>query len=167
MYYRQMIQVAAERHTLDPQLVEAIVQVESGGQTDAFRFEPKFWSRYLAKLPDYRGANPRRVSASYGLMQIMYQTAKERGFDGQPEELFCPDVNLEWGCTHLRFLIEWSQSYTTVSPARQIEAAVAAWNGGRGGNQPTEALLRNGRYVKKVATAYAHLIDTYQVPRPV
>lgn len=158
MFYREIIYSTAEEHNLDGRLVEAIVRVESSGNADAFRFEPKFWSRYLAKLAEYKGANPRRVSSSYGLMQIMYQVAKERGFEGDPEELFIPKINLFWGCNHLQFLVEWSRNYTTVSPAKQMEAVVAAWNGGRGGNKPTEILLRNGQYVKKVAATYDRIV---------
>jgi hypothetical protein len=154
MWYRDMIQEAAEFHDLDWKLVEALVRVESSGNADAFRFEPKFWSRYLAKKDEWKGCNPRRVSSSYGLMQIMYVTATERGYTGEPEELFIPEVNLHWGCTHLKYLIQWAREFKDVTPARQMEAAVASWNGGRGGNKPTDTLLRSGQYVKKVGIAY-------------
>ena len=97
-----MIEQMAAEHGLDPVLVAAIVSVESSGNTDAFRFEPKFWSRYLSKLPEYEGKNPRRFASSYGLMQVMHRTVMEDGFDGVPEELFIPEIGLWWGCNQLR-----------------------------------------------------------------
>jgi len=159
MFYRQMIQEAAAEYTLDWRLVEAIVRVESSGNADAFRFEPKFWSRYLAKLPEYKRVNPRRVSSSYGLMQPMFRTAFEHGFAGEPEELFQPTVNLQVGCKILQDLIQWASGYPSATPERQLEAAIASYNGGRGSNAPTETLLRNGQYVKKVIAAYQRIVD--------
>jgi len=145
---------------LDWKLVEALVRVESRGNSDAFRFEPKFWSRYLSKLPEWNGLNPRRVSSSYGLMQIMYPVAKERGFEGEPEELFQPLINLHWGCVHLRYLLEWAQGFQNVEPMKQLESTIASWNGGRGGNAPTDDPLRNGRYVERIARAYDRIQNT-------
>ena len=123
--YRPEIERIAEIHGLDPDMVEAIVRIESSGFTHAYRYEPDFWRRYLADNPDYKDRNPRRVSASYGLMQIMYPTARERGFSGEPELLFVPVIGLKWGCRHLAWL------------ARLLgyPRAIGAWNGGVGGSR--------------------------------
>jgi soluble lytic murein transglycosylase-like protein len=158
--YRAEIEAAAARYKLDPNLVEAIVGVESNHQTDAFRFEPTFWARYLAKLPAYAGRNPRRVSSSYGLMQVMYPTAVEHGFAGTPEELFVPETGLEFGCRRLRSLLDWAGGFTHVPPLARLRAAAAAYNGGRGGNAPDAPQLRNGVYAGKVLTAYGKLLGT-------
>lgn len=123
--YRPLIEQIAAQYALDPNLVEAVVLAESSGRTDAFRFEPVFFERYLKDKPEYAGQNPRRVSSSYGLMQVMYPTAKQYGFAGPPEFLFVPETGLRFGCEHLAALIAWANG--------NIRQAVAAYNGGQGG----------------------------------
>ncbi len=113
----------------------------------------------------YVGKNPRRISSSYGLMQLMWPVAVERGFPATdaPEHLFFPEVGLEYGCKHLRFLLDWAETFTNqpvpgsvtgatvpVSAQAKLEAAIASYNGGRGGNKPTESPKRNISYVRKV-----------------
>lgn len=143
--YRAEIEVAASRYKLDPDLVEAVVRVESSGLTHAYRFEEGFYRRYLASNPAYDGANPRRVASSYGLMQVMFATAKEElGFTDAPEYLFVPTIGLEAGCHFLSNLL----AYT----GHDLERALAAYNGGRGGSRrpfsPAVSI-----YVHKVQTA--------------
>jgi soluble lytic murein transglycosylase-like protein len=70
--YRTEIVTAARAHGLDADLVEGIVLQESSGRTYAYRFEPNFWAKYMATKPAFAQANPERVSASYGLMQVMF-----------------------------------------------------------------------------------------------
>ncbi len=142
MDYLKEIRVAAGKEQVDPALVAAILEVESSGRTDAFRYEPAFWARYCARHPLYAHDTPRRVASSYGLMQVMYPTAREHGFPGPPELLFVPDIGLQWGCRHLASLLEWAGGDTW--------KAVAAYNGGKGnwdGDAPQ-------RYAQKVKTLY-------------
>lgn len=123
--YRAEIEAAASVARLDPDLVEAVIEIESfGGRADAFRFEPDFYDRYLKGKPEWARWLPRRASSSYGLMQVMFPTARGIGFTGEPEELFVPKVNLYWGCKLLAKLLSW---------AKGNEAkALAAYNGGQG-----------------------------------
>jgi len=124
--YRREIQGAAHEHGLDPNLVEAVVICESAGRTDAFRFEPAFYARYLQDRPEWQKQNPRRVASSYGLMQVMYTTAVDNGFTyDAPEYLFIPTVGLDMGCAILADLMEWSDG--------DVLKALAAYNGGKGG----------------------------------
>lgn len=148
-WYRADIEVAASRHGLDPNLVEAIVRVESSGLTHAYRYEDGFFHRYLADNQAYDGANPRRVSSSYGLMQIMYPTAKEElGFSGAPENLFVPTVGLDAGCAHLAKLL--------TQVGGDLERAIAAYNGGLGGSRrPFPPVV--SIYVNRVQTALANI----------
>jgi soluble lytic murein transglycosylase-like protein len=148
--YRAEIETAAHAHALDPHLVEAVVLVESSGYTHAFRHEAAFFRRYLADHPRYAGANPLRVSSSYGLMQVMYPVAVEHGLVGAPEQLFVPEVGLEYGCRHLRMLVEWAQG--------DQHAALGAYNGGKAGNRPG-APPRNQSYVTKVLGAHARVLE--------
>lgn len=124
--FRKDIEVVSALRQLDPDLVEAIVMVESyGGRADAFRHEPGFWTKYLADNPRYAGKNPRRVSSSYGLMQVMYPTAVDLGFRHEPEMLFLPGMNLDYGTKYLASLMKRFDGNT--------ELAVRAYNGGPGG----------------------------------
>jgi soluble lytic murein transglycosylase-like protein len=68
--YRAHIQGAAHEHGLDPDLVEAVVYCESAGKTDAFRYEPGFYERYIKGKKMWEGCNPRRISSSYGLKHL-------------------------------------------------------------------------------------------------
>jgi soluble lytic murein transglycosylase-like protein len=135
--YRAEIDAAAIAHDLDPDLIAAIVEQESNGWTSAFRYEPDFFTRYLANKPRYRDRNPREVSASYGLLQVMYPTAVDYGFTGEPWELFAPTVGLEVGCRIVAALLLWARSvYTGLSVGEGpavTRMALAAYNAGKGG----------------------------------
>lgn len=122
--YRAAIDLAADMHGLDADLVAAIVEQESNYRFHAYRYEPNFWTKYLATNPMYAAREPREVSASYGLMQVMFTTAVEHGYAGEPWGLFAPAESLEFGCRVLAGNLTWASGHT-----RQ---AVAAYNTGRG-----------------------------------
>jgi soluble lytic murein transglycosylase-like protein len=165
--YKAEIDVAAAKWELDPLLVEAVVVQESGGNTDAFRFEPDFWNRYLKANVKYRGLNPRRVSSSYGLMQVMYcRILEDKIADNDawaPELLFIPENGLDVGCGLLHELLEWAHSLPLANKGETVvEVALAAYNGGRGGNDPNKNWpLKNGRYAKDVLQKRALLQKEY------
>jgi soluble lytic murein transglycosylase-like protein len=136
---------AAAAHRLSPDLLIAQAQVESSGEPDAFRFEPAFYARYIR---GNASAAARRfgplAACSFGLLQIMLETACELGFDGQPHELFDPAIGAEWGARHLAALLAWAGGDYT--------RALAAYNGGKGGNVAPP--FRNQVYADRVlATA--------------
>ena len=151
--YRKEIEAAARARDLDPDLVEAIVATESSYRTDAFRHEPAFWRRYMSRDSRWKDANPRRVSSSYGLMQVMYFVALERGYPPQspPEGLFVPGTGLQFGCRQLKFLFDSEEDW-----ADEIEAVLAQYNGGRRGNRANKVKgdERNAAYAAKVLSAY-------------
>jgi len=122
--FRPEIEIAAAQYGLDPDLIQAIVEQESSYRWFAYRFEPDFYRRYLAQLPEFAKRDPKEVSASFGLMQLMFTTALENGFTGKPWELFHPDVSLDLGCRHLAYLLEWSKGVTS--------QALSAYNAGKG-----------------------------------
>ena len=127
--YRREIEVAARDFGLEPDLLEALVMAESSGHADAFRHEPEFWRRYLAHNPEYKHNNPRRVSSSYGLCQVMYSTACDLGFKAEPEMLFVPSVSLHFGAMYLARLLRWAEANGKTGSYAQ---ALAAYNGGQG-----------------------------------
>lgn len=139
-WYRAEVEAIASQFGFDPDLIEAICLVESAGKTHAYRFEPGFWHRYLKDKPEWDGANPERVSASYGLMQCMYPVAKELGYGDLPEHLFAPVTGLHWGTKKLAALRDWAGG--------NIASALASYNGGQKGN--AKPPYRNQIYVNKV-----------------
>lgn len=144
-YYRAELQTIADRYLLDPDLVHAVCLQESSGMTSAYRFEPAFWMHYMNGKPEWDGAVPQRVSASYGLLQCMYPVALEQGYDRKdpPEHLFVPLVGLEFGCRKLREVHAWAHG--------DVAAALAAYNGGKTrDNGPGIERKRNQDYVDKV-----------------
>lgn len=131
----------AAMHGLDRLLVQAVVEQESSYNPKAYRYEPYFFRTYLATRPEYQDQDPVRVSASYGLMQVMYPTAVDLGYDGEPEGLYSPSPGLEFGCRYLRKMLDrFHRSDTPVLDA------LAAYNGGPGG--VTKAIPRD--YARRV-----------------
>lgn len=157
--YTREIDVAAIANGLDPQLVEAVCVVESGGYTDALRPEPAFFAKYQAPRREWAFAlsNPRRYGSSYGLMQVMLLVAIEVGFPmtDPPERLFIPEVGLKYGCRKLAELLAWSKGLgPTTSYDVQLRSALAAYNGGHLKNEPDLEPDRNAVYAQRVMTIY-------------
>lgn len=164
-FYKDQIAVVADRHGLPPALVAAVVWKESSFNADAFRHEPDFWNRYLKANPKYRHLNPRRVSSSYGLTQVLYcRILEDKIADNdawEPELLFVPENALEIGCAFLRELLTWAVGQTD-DPALATMGALAAYNGGRGGNRPgKDHPLRNGAYARDVLAKRAVMEKEY------
>lgn len=154
-YYRPEVQIMADRHELSADLIEAVCMVESSGETHAYRYEQGFWDRYMKGKPEWDGANPSRVSASYGLMQVMFSTAVDHGMarTEPPEYLFVPLIGLEYGCRVLaRRLRHWAEG--------DLRAALASYNGGTTtDNAPGVHPKRNEAYVNKVMAQLGRIQD--------
>jgi len=140
-------QVAAAVN-LPADLLAGQVRIESAGDTWAFRHEPAFYVRYIRNNAQARGAMYGPLAAcSYGLLQIMFETALELGFDGRPEDLFVPRIGLLWGAKKMRALWDWAGGLASDYPQ-----ALAAYNAGIGnaiGGPP----FVNQTYVDKVYSA--------------
>ena len=75
---------AADAQLLDPALVCAVVEQESAWNPWAMRYEPLFFSKYVAGLYTNNKISATEAYArgfSWGLMQVMGQVAREAGFD--------------------------------------------------------------------------------------
>ena len=133
---RPLITRVASRYGLRPDLVAGMVMVESAGDALAMNPEPKFLERYRKTIEDYvRHCGNRQAllnfrksgvpwASSYGLLQIMWPVAYERGLRSPwPTILSRPDTGLTWGCKHLAWLLERTDDETK---------AVASYNGGLG-----------------------------------
>lgn len=121
--YDPEIAVAAQEHGLPVDLLTALVLCESSGYADAFRHEAKVWP-WFHRHPKAAGLNARRAGSSYGLCQVLYPTATDYGFEGEPEELFKPRVSLEYGARVLSELLKWAKG--------DERKALEAYNGGKG-----------------------------------
>ena len=97
---------------------------------------------------------------SVGLMQFMFATARERGLQGRFAELFDPAVNLEWGCRHLRWMIDHNNAYGLPDYRIKPEDLAAAWNGGARimefVNAKPTGRYKNQSYVDRVVKAMEH-----------
>lgn len=103
---RPLLESAAQRHALDPELVTAIAAAESGFRPDAV---------------SHKGA--------VGLMQVMPATAARYGVSApSPQQasalLKNPDVNVQVGTRYLADLLQMFDG--------ELELAVAAYNAGEG-----------------------------------
>lgn len=128
---------ATARFNVPLDLLKAIIQVESGGDPWAMRYEPDFrWLVNLETGERYEGEPERMPSpagvspytewvaqrTSWGLMQIMGATARGLGFNEPFLSRLCRDeTGLTYGCKHLVQLYERHGSW---------EAAAAAYNAG-------------------------------------
>lgn len=123
--YSALLDDISAAYGLPVDLLEAQVLQESNGKADAFRYEPAFYRRYLQTNTQGAGFSYGPLAAcSYGLLQIMLETAIEVGYRDRPERLFDPRIGLTWGATYLRRLLE--------TYGGDYERALAAYNGGPG-----------------------------------
>lgn len=158
----------ALRRGCNPELVKAMVGVESGFNPWAWNPEPRY--RYLWNVKTGEPFRPLTVDelddeippkdfpalhgdrdnefwgqqASWGLMQVMGAVAREYGFAGKYLPQLCdPDTGLEFGCRVLVACLRWAGG--------DVPAALAAYNGGwTKDNGPGVKYKRNQSYVDKV-----------------
>ena len=134
-------QIAVE-HSLDPQLVCAVIEQESAWNPWSVRYEPSFMAHYVAPL--YTAGKMSATEAytramSWGLMQVMGQVAREFGFhETSLAELCEPAAGIEFGCRILAARVARAKG--------DIPAALLSWNGGGDANYPAEVLARKRNY---------------------
>jgi len=102
--YEPLIQEHAGRHSLRPELVRAVIQVESGFNSRA-----------------------RSPKGAMGLMQLMPATARELGVD----DPYDPDANIRGGTTYLRRLIDRYEGNEELALAAYNAGAAAVDRYGR------------------------------------
>jgi soluble lytic murein transglycosylase-like protein len=128
----------ATKHSLDAALVCAVIEQESAWDAHAMRYEPAFRMRYVAPL----GLSPTEEvarSISWGLMQVMGQLARERGFTGKFLSALCdPATGIDIGCVVLASKLS--------AAGGEVAQALALWNGGANANYAPQVLARLARY---------------------
>lgn len=132
---------AAKDHALvidcPPELVCAVCEQESNWNPYALRAEPAFEERYIKPLHLTPTEDWAR-SFSWGLMQIMGETARELGYTGPLPALCVPDTGLYYGCRKL------SACLAKHSP--DLKAALLAYNGGGDPTYPDKVIARMSKY---------------------
>jgi soluble lytic murein transglycosylase-like protein len=134
---------AAVAHSLDPALVCAVIEQESSWNPWAMRYEPFFFAKYVAGLYTNNKITASEAYArgfSWGLMQVMGQTAREMGFDGAFLSALCdPEQGLAIGCKLLRKKLNAMDN--------DITRGLLAWNGGANPSYATQVLARRPHYL--------------------
>ena len=153
--YDPIVAEAGKAWEVEPALIKAIIGAESEFTPTAYR------------------AEPRLGDASYGLMQLLYATAKLLGYTGSTAGLYDPTTNIRLGTRYLRDLIK-----TAGARGYGVDSAISAYNAGFStvrpgdGKRTTNAAgspFINQGYVDKVLrlAAYfkrgAHQLDTVTV----
>lgn len=153
--YRDLIVQAVDAYpAVSPNLVEAFIIQESGGNPWAWNPEPRYpylWNVRTGK--PFRALAPGEAAAktppadfpvlagdrdqewwgqqaSWGLMQIMGAFARELGFVGPYlPQLTDARINIFLGCKALASLLKWADG--------DVRKAAAAYNAGRGNYKST------------------------------
>jgi len=122
----------SKEYGLDPYLVAAICWQESGFLSHSSAYEDEFYKRYIRnrsktflkrlypKLGDDIEIEKRQLATSWGLMQVMGETARELGFRGELKELYNSD-GLKYGCLYL---------CDRIKIYHQIDTVLSAYNAG-------------------------------------
>lgn len=156
--WRELARSFGKAHGIDGELVLAVIAQESSGNPYAIRPEPGFFQRYLpglrrlvshsvSKRDDRWFQYPHVFACSYGLMQVMYPVALERGLDlAYPTELCDPKIGLEAGCRHLAFLAtrvlgeDGRRHPDALADPRALRTVLLLYNGGGDPNYPDRIL---------------------------
>lgn len=137
----------ATKHGLNDSLVCAICEQESGWNPNATRYEPAFYTRYIQPMiSDGRltGDSTKDLATSWGLMQVMGETARESGYMGPCDQLLEPALGLEWGCRVF--------AKKLVAANGDAYNALLRWNGGGNPRYPQEVIDRMDKYVQAAIT---------------
>ena len=144
---------------IDPNLVLAIIHVESNENSYAVRYEPKFYEWLKGRITTENWASIptkqtelRLRATSFGLMQVLGQVARENGFEGlYLTELCDPEVGIRYG---MRVLAKQLRRYASKDDPEAY--AVSAYNRGSAGKSANGS-FHNQYYVNKVYNKFALL----------
>lgn len=110
----ELIREKASKHELEPELIAAVIQTESAGNSNAIRYEYRYrWTYSVNEFARILGCEPDTMEfmqkTSWGLMQVMGAVGFERGLltEKNPEQrwptsLLIPEFGVEYGCRHLK-----------------------------------------------------------------
>ena len=158
--YDKMFCIAGKKYNIKKLLLKAIAITESGLDPKAYRFEPLYFERYMKDKPEWADKDPKVVSASYGLLQIMFPVAVNLGFVGTAEELCDPMINIMLGAKLMRQLIDRATKQRLTDQfywLSNLQICLSRFNGGSWKNPDEMGVLRNQKYVRKVLKQFGEL----------
>lgn len=129
--YNDIVLSAAKQYNIDPDLINAFISVESGGDPNAYRAEPQI------------------NDASYGLMQVLLTTARRISGNPSltPQQLIDPTTNILIGSQFIRELIN---RYNGI-----LDDVIASYNAGSAIKSSSDSSKYiNQSYVDKVKFYY-------------
>lgn len=120
----ELISLTARTYALDPALVRAVIEQESGGQADAVRFEGHLYEKLRNK--ERNDSRRMQLASSHGLMQVLGIEAQRRGVSFGA--LYDPETNIEVGTAILASCIEKSGA---TSKLERLKQGLSCYNTGR------------------------------------
>lgn len=142
----------AQRLSMEPCLIAAVIMKESSGVTWKTRFEVHWkWENDLAGYASRLGISQAteliHQKTSWGLMQVMGATARDMGFRGYLVELCAnPALGVHFGTKYLK-----ARLMTT----NTVEEALSTYNAGPG--ELKDGVINNTDYVASVMRFYREL----------
>jgi soluble lytic murein transglycosylase-like protein len=132
----------AEKYGIDLSLLCAVIEHESSWNPWSIRFEPAFESRYIKPaLPAAPSTLELTKAMSFGLMQIMGETAIELGFQGKFLSQLCdPGYGVDFGCRKFRRCLDQAGNSETL--------ALLRYNGGSDNTYPVTVIKLKANYVE-------------------
>jgi soluble lytic murein transglycosylase-like protein len=151
--FDEYIQSASWLYDVPEAWIRAVIDTESSGNPRAYRYEPAI------------------KDASYGLMQLLYSTAKGLGYDGPAEGLYDPKTNINLGTRLLRQLRDRYgddfarvySAYNSGQPDRYL-SSTQVWNNVQ---RALNALAQYAGEVKETVIAAGGQVETTLQSNPV
>lgn len=146
---RKIIEDKGIEFGIDPDLIQAFCFVESSYRPAATRYEPAFYKTYIQPMAGLTQEEKTGRATSFGLMQIMGQVAREKGFKGAFDELFDPATGLEWSLKHLkRFIVKYKEM--------GLDYAIVSYNAGSPRHNKDGSFV-NQAYLTKIHKALSEI----------
>jgi soluble lytic murein transglycosylase-like protein len=130
----------AVKHCLNPALVCAVIEQESAWDPWAMRFEPVFERRYIRPALSLAPSTEElSLAISWGLMQVMGETAREHGFASRFLNALCdPGTGVSVGCVVLSDKLNKAKG--------DVRKGLLSWNGGANCDYAEQVLARMSNY---------------------
>lgn len=104
--------IRLSKTSIDPRDILSFIQIESSFDPNARRDEPRLGE------------------SSYGLMQLLYSTARGMGLNGDASLLLAPSINIRIGIKYLEWITEYLTKHLGQTPSKK--QWVEAYNEGIG-----------------------------------
>ncbi len=144
---------------IPPEVVLAIIEVESGGNPFVTAFNQAAQANITLKRPALCSVNMEAVHqrTAWGLMQVMGSTARGVGFCGWLTELTDAETNIGIGMKYLGQLKE------RFFESRGLDGVIAAYNRGAPRKSPDGKFVNQGYVdrVKALMPKYEAIVQTY------